>query len=399
MIPIAIHAEPPPDAVAAAARLRPPALVAPDPRGASFGSVTGRVFAGTTTVRVVVDGVPLASRAVAGPGRFSFAVDLPPRDVRVRVVARDAEGNKASASVAPVYGLPRAGRPTGRIPSIQDGTLARRLRSLARAFPGTAAVYVQDLRTGRGAAWNAAARFPAASTLKLAIALEVLRRERARPGPGSSLDGLLRSMLVHSDNASANALLVRLGGSTSGGAGHVNALMRALGARSSLMYGGYEVLTAAAARPIPVRVNEQPAIGIGKFTTAYDLARLHRALHLAARGRGPLARVDGSFTRRDARYLLWVLARVADHGKLDRYLPGSVSVLHKAGWIRQARHDAGLVYWRGGAFVVAVMTWNARGVGRSSDVLAGRTARAALERFRALRREAPEGANAAAGTA
>lgn len=398
MIPIAIHAEPPPDAVAAAARLRPPALVAPDPREASFGFVTGRTFGGTTTVRVVVDGVPLASRPVAGPGRFSFTVDLPPRDVRVRVVAEDAEGNQASASVAPVYGLPRAGRPGGRIPSIQDGTLTRRLRSLARAFPGTAAVYVQNLRTGRGAAWNAAARFPAASTLKVAIALEVLRRERGRPAPGSSLDGLLRSMLVHSDNGAANALLVRLGGSTSGGASHVNALLRALGARNSLMYGGYEVLTAAA-RPIPVRVNEQPAIGIGKYTTAYDLARLHRALHLAARGRGPLARIGGSFTRHDARYLLWVLARVADHGKLDRFLPGSVSVLHKAGWIRQARHDAGLVYWRGGVFVVAVMTWNARGVGRGSDVLAGKTAAAALERFRALGREAPDGANTAAGTA
>jgi hypothetical protein len=164
------------------------------------------------------------------------------------------------------------------------------------------------------------------------------------------------------------------------------------------MYGGYEVLTAAAARPIPVRVNEQPAFGVGKYTTAYDLARLHRALHLAARGRGPLPRIGGSFTRRDARYLLWVLARVADHGKLDRYLPGSVSVLHKAGWIRQARHDAGLVYWRGGAFVAAVMTWNAQGVGTGSDVLAGRTAQAALERFRALRREAPGGTDADGST-
>jgi hypothetical protein len=35
-------------------------------------------------------------------------------------------------------------------------------------------------------------------------------------------------------------------------------------------------------------------------------------------------------------------------------------------------------------FVVAVMSWNSGGVGASSDVLAGRVARRAFDRFRAL---------------
>ena len=63
-----------------------------------------------------------------------------------------------------------------------------------------------------------------------------------------------------------------------------------------------------------------------------------------------------------------------------------VAVLHKAGWISTARHDTGLVFWRGGVFVAGVMTWNGNGVGRSSDVLAGRVAELALARFRALAR-------------
>ena len=46
-------------------------------------------------------------------------------------------------------------------------------------------------------------------------------------------------------------------------------------------------------------------------------------------------------------------------------------VLHKAGWINAARHDNGLVFWRGGVFVVTVMTYRAGGAGESSDVLAG----------------------------
>lgn len=384
MIPVPLYAEAP--ALPAGAEPRPPAIVTPAPREISFGLVQGRVFAGTTEVRVLVDGDVLRRRDVAGPAPFAFTLALPPRDVRIRVVALNGRGDRSSTAVGPVFGLPAAGRPEATRRSREDATLARRLRRLARGYGGTAAVYVQGLQSARGAAWNAGARFLAGSTLKAAIAVEVLRRETARPRPGSTLAGLLRQMLVVSDNRAANELLVRLGGSTSGGAAHVNTLMRSLGMQDSLMYGGYEVLTAGPRR-IPVRVNEQPAIGVGKYTTAYDLARLHRAVNQAARGRGPLPRIAGSFGRRDARYLLWLLAHVDDHGKLDRLLPAHrTAVLHKAGWISRARHDAGVVYWRGGSYVAAVMTWNANGAGTSSDVLAGRVAERALDRFRALER-------------
>ena len=47
-----------------------------------------------------------------------------------------------------------------------------------------------------------------------------------------------------------------------------------------------------------------------------------------------------------------------------------------------ARHDAGLIVWRGGVFVAAVMTHRAGDAGVRSDVLAGRVADAALRRFR-----------------
>ena len=53
-------------------------------------------------------------------------------------------------------------------------------------------------------------------------------------------------------------------------------------------------------------------------------------------------------------------------------------MLHKAGWITKARHDSGLVYSHGGAFVVTVLTWNAGGVGSASDLLATRVAQRAI---------------------
>lgn len=376
----------------------PPALVRPvitnpRPREVSFGTVAGRAGADVTRILVRVDGVTKADVALdiephlafSPPTPFRIRVQLPPRDVSIRVITYNAAGQSTSRSVRPVYGLPQGGFPVP-IESIEDPVLARRIKELVRGYPGPAGVFVQDLRSGRGAAWNARARFQAASTLKLGIALEVLRVMHGKPPPGTELANLFRRMLVYSDNKAANDLEIWLGGSTIGGAARVNATLQTLGLRGTHMYGGY-IIGTAAHRPIPLRVESQPPyFTFGKFTTAWDLARLHRLFHRAAIGTGSLMRLPGQFTPSDARYILYTLAHVRDPGKLDRYIgsePG-VSVLHKAGWITHARHDSGLVFWKRGAFVVTVMTWNWGEAGASSDVLAGRIARAALRRYSAV---------------
>ena len=250
-------------------------------------------------------------------------------------------------------------------------------------------MYVQSLTGGDGAAWNARARFPAASTLKLGIAAAVLATHTGLPPPGSRLDILLREMLIPSDDAAANALLVWLDGSTSAGGQRVNVLMRSLGLVDSLMYGGYEVRSPSGR--IPVRVEQQPPFGIGKYTTAWDMASLWRAIWLASGSRGPLRTAQPGFAPADARYLLWLLAHVDDTPKLDRKVGGrsGVTVLHKAGWVSSSRHDTGLVFWHGGVFVASVMTWSARGSGVSSDRLAGQVAAKAFDRFRKLPRRRP----------
>jgi beta-lactamase class A len=268
------------------------------------------------------------------------------------------------------------------------------VRRLVAGFPGSAAVYVEDLGTGAAAAWNARATFPAASTLKYAIAVTLLSRTDGPPPPGSSLDRLLRRMLDASDNESANRLLITLGGSTSGGGHAVDGVMRSIGLERTVMYGGYILGTElgaesdstrdVAGRGVPLSVVDQPYWGVGKSTTAADLAQLHRAVWLASGGLGPLSRTGSGVSPAEARYLLYVLAHVRDHGKLGRFVdarPG-VAVLHKAGWIDAARHDVGLVVWRGGILVAAVMTHRPAGAGTRSDVLAGRVAQAALRRFR-----------------
>jgi Beta-lactamase enzyme family len=360
---------------------KPPAIYAPAPREVSFGQIRGRVAAGTQIVNIRVDGVYRGHANLDGR-RFWLTLPLPNRDVTIRVTAVNAMGDRASSSVGPVYGLPRAARPHA-IKSSLDRGLQRRIRALVDAFPGTSSVYVQDLRTGRGAAWNARARFMAASTLKLGIAIEVLRVLGGKPAPSSRVGELFRRMIVYSDNQAANDLEAWLGeGSLFTGSAHVTATLRSLGLNDSYINGGY-IIGTVATRAIPLNVVEQPYYyNTGKYTTAWDLARIHKFLHRGSGGHGPLLRLQGHFSASDARFLLWTLAHVRDPGKLDRYLdkPG-VSVLHKAGWITVARNDSGLVYWNKGGFVAVVMTYSASGVGVSSDILAGKVAQTAFERF------------------
>ena len=346
----------------------------------TYGLVTGRAARGTVRVIVSANGRNLTSKPLRGQ-RFSLRVSLPSGDVSVRVTTVAQDGRRSSRTVDEVFGLPAGSRPRV-VRSRQDPVLARKLRALARDYAGTAGVYVQSLTGGAGGSWNAKAEFPAASTLKLAIAAAVLAEHPGVPAPGSSVHRLIQSMITRSDNASANALEVWLAGSTSAGSRVVNSFMRSIGLFDSEMYGGYELRTLAAR--IPVRVEQQPSFGYGKHTSAFDMASLLRAVWLASGSRGPLREAQPGFTAADGRYLLWLLAHVSDTPKLDRVRAGNrgVVVLHKAGWVNTARHDAGLVFWRGGVFVVGVMTWSSSGAGTSSDRLAGKVAALTLVRLR-----------------
>lgn len=376
--------------VAATPPPTPPVVVQPAPRQVWYGIVRGTAAPGARRVIVSVDGRVV--RAIALRGRaFTVDLDLPVGRRIVRVDSIDGRGRRSSTTVRNVLSLPRAARPRWRAPR-SDAILQRDLERLARDFGHSAAIYVESLTSGAGAAWNARATFPAASTLKLAIAVTVLARSDRVPAPGSRLDELMRRMLTYSDNASANALETLIGGSTSGGVALVNETMRSIGLEQTEMYGGYIIGTslepqrglASFSSGIPLTVVDQPGWGTGKKTTAYDLARLARAVWLASGGRGPLRHAQPGLTAADARYLLWLLAGVRDHGKLDRMVgavPG-VLVLHKAGWLNSARHDNGLVFWRGGVLVATVMTYRSAGAGTSSDVLAGKVAAAALRRVR-----------------
>ena len=162
---------------------RPPVIERPAAYEVSYGVVQGIAARGTRRVVVRIDGKVVRELPLRGR-TFSLDVPLPQREVRVRVETVDARGRHAGRTVPHVLGLPHAARPVERALRL-DRRLERDVRGLVDGYPGDAGVYVENLATGAGAAWNARATFPAASTLKHAIAVTLLGRLAGPPPRGS----------------------------------------------------------------------------------------------------------------------------------------------------------------------------------------------------------------------
>ena len=223
-----------------AASEEPLRIVSPAPYEVSFGGVLARVPAGTRSLVLLVDGKPVLERRARGR-RVRVRYQLPRRDVVLRVIAIDSRGTRtASPRVGPVLGLPVGAAGRARA-SRELRSLSRALRRQTRSFGGTSAFYVRDLVSGAGASWNASARFPAGSTLKVALALETLRTIEGPPARGTELARLLESTIAESSNLDANALAVAIAGSTGAASGRVNALMARIGLTDSDLFGGYLV--------------------------------------------------------------------------------------------------------------------------------------------------------------
>jgi beta-lactamase class A len=220
--------------------------------------------------------------------------------------------------------LPAIADTRARPASGHDAALAAALERLGRSFDGWAAFWVHDLRSGQTAGWNSDARFPAASTVKLAVLDAALRRFG---GPGSDVDYDLRQLGSWSSNLAANRLYALVGPAA------VARSLDRLGMRSSTYSGPYRVGTAFDAPHPP------PAVE-GRVTTARDLGRA-------------LFRFQRSY-RSGLRYLrlAWPGSSILRGG-----LPPGTAVAEKDGWISSLRASAAVVYLPGGPKIVVVLAY------------------------------------------
>jgi hypothetical protein len=205
-----------------------------------------------------------------------------------------------------------------------DTRLTLALEQLGRAFDGWAAFWVHDLRTGRTAGWNSDARFPAASTVKLAVLDAALRRFGGPEGPA---DYDLRQLGAWSSNLAANRLYELVG------ADATNRSLARIGMRSSTYTGPYRAGTSFDAPKPPPHTHT-------RVTTAHDLGR---ALFFFQR-HYPVA----------LRYLLldWPGSSIVRGG----FAPGT-AVAGKDGWISDMLGSAAIAYLPSGPKIVVVLTY------------------------------------------
>ena len=320
----------------------PPAIEQPAPYEISYGLVAGIAAPGTRRDRRPRRR-PDAGRACrCGGASSSCASTLPAAETSVRVI----DGRRRRAPQQQRDGRARPRRSAcGAAPGVRARGTTRccggEVRRLAGAFGGTSAIYVQNLTTGAGAAWNAQATFPArldAQARDRGSRPRTRRRDTGRRARRST--GCCGEMLVYSDNAAANAhraLLRRLD------VGRLGDRQRDDARRSGSSTPRCTAATSSTRSSRSAARGRDPAAGrqpaeLGD-RQADDRLRPRAACCARSGSRAAdaarSATTQPGFTPADARYLLYLLAHVRDPGKIDRAvgrLPG-VRVLHKAGWI------------------------------------------------------------------
>src|SRR6266516_3650356 len=236
--------------------------------------------------------------------------------------------------------------------------LETRVEEIAARLDGVMGVAILDLTDGRILLHNADRVFPAASSIKLAILLELYRQDQeARAGAQGKarLDDiytfdpkdlvedsqimagltagmtritnrdLAQFMVAVSDNAAANILYDRVGKD------NVNAMLHSLGLSKTMLRR--KMMDTAAARR-----------GEENVATPQEMVRLLEAIHKEKV-------LDKQATAEFIKQL-----STSKQSYIPHYLPENVQVANKPGELEAVRTDSGIVYAQNRPFAISVMT-------------------------------------------
>ncbi len=300
-----------------------------------------------------------------------------------------------------------------------DG-LQQELDRLVLPFDGQVGVYVLDLNDGRAAFVNPDSGFPMASTVKVAVAVNILslvdegkldlhqqvllKEGDIYPEMGGPMDthltagsaitvrDLLHMMLTVSDN-NATDILIRLGGGTAA----VNARMRALGVSGirvdryiwEMLANYYGDTEASAARPLGTADYAR----LSSATRSEEDRKHHRQLYnddprdtSTPAGMASLLRLiwQGKALKPDTTAVLKAIMADCRTGedRLKGMLPDATPVAHKTGSVGAVANDVGVVTLPAGKgdVVVAVFVKSERG-STARDAMIAQLARAAHDYF------------------
>ena len=338
-----------------------PVLVEPRPWAATFGEIVVRVpVGGADTATVLLNGVDTGRLALGGEVATGRVAATPGRyDIEVRFTRGTAVVGRARSHH--VWLLPAIAPASAAV--VDEPLWDRQLADAAARFSGIAGIWIHDVASGRAATWNAGAQFPAASTVKLGVMVEALRRMGPQPD-ASVLFHEVQAIGGWSSNLAANRLLGRVGGPSG-----VQRALRRMGATSSTYTGPYLVATGL---PTIAAPNPPPLVS-GRVTTAADLGALMVTIHRAARGETGALRATG-MTGPQARLALGLLlaseARGDNIGVFREALGPVLPVAQKHGWISSSRHSAAIAYTDHGPVIMVVLTYR-RGLTRAAAATLG----------------------------
>ena len=333
-----------------------PLPVRPVPGEAFFGQMVAvgpaSAVEATVSSRGAVRTVPVSG----GIARAEVSGPVGPRGVTV--VMRDAAGRAiARRSTRDAYLLPRSGRVA--VPGARrDRALENALGRIASRHPGVNAIWVQKLWNGRAAGYNADAEFPAASLVKLPLAVGALMRMGSRPWLHASWPDIVE-VLRRSDDKAANRVVDAVGSGCGAGADVAAADgLRRLGARQSTYPGCYLIEDELQPRLPAGGVTMAPA-GSNRHTTARDMGRMLFALQAAAVPT-PAGRRQTGVDPLRARLVLGLLLTAdqvgANASLFAAGLPAGTPVAEKNGWRKQEQHGAAIAYTRRGPVILVVLT-------------------------------------------
>jgi beta-lactamase class A len=240
--------------------------------------------------------------------------------------------------------------------------LDARVAEIAERFEGVIGVAIVDLTDGRMISRNADRVFPTASSIKIAILLELYHQDQeARAGmqgkaklddiytfdpkelvefsqimagltPGMTRvtnRDLAQFMVAVSDNTAANILIERVGKD------NVNTMLRGLGLTKTMLRR--KMMDFAAARR-----------GEDNISTPQEMVRLLEAIY------------KGKILNKELNEQFVKQLSTLKESYIPHDLPPGVQVANKPGNLQNVRTDSGIVFVKGRPFEISVMTADAR---------------------------------------
>jgi len=340
---------------------QPTPLMRPVDGEAFFGSVTAARPPGAATVVFSSRGVVQAPAPATAIARGEVSGRPGPRGVTA--VFRDDTGAiVATHEIHDAYLLPANGD-LAMPGSHRSIALERSLARIAARHGGVTGLWAQRLWDGRAAGWNAGAEFPAASLVKLPLAVGVIMRMGPTPWTNPWWPDMV-AMLKRSDNAAADALIEHLGSGcgTSADSAAADGLRR-LGAEQSTFTGCYQLESELQPRLPGASIAVAP-VWSNRHTTARDMGRMLYALQASVAATGA-ARRHTRIPVVDARLILGLLLTTVQDGPnatlFSGGLPPGTPIAEKNGWRTDEQHGAAIAYTRRGPVILVVLTQRSGG--------------------------------------